>query len=990
MKKLFYTLGIIAASAIAFTSCQKEKSIDNNNDGKLVTVTFSAEKAGTKTAAVIDDVNNTVSYIWTDEDVANIKLFTVTKTKNDKNEEVESLTEVANPTVTKVSDTKLTISGQVAPNKTYTFRAILCDPKSYTGSGDYSTRKPKVKNTQAPNGTNNYDPTADILISVDQTVTVGESTEATVATEALEMSFRRQVVITKMTLKNLTPGEKVNRVVVTSSTNDITGYFSNGDYTGQGKVITLNYDDVVVPSNGEFPVYFASMNNTGIALTIDVTTDQFTYTKSFAEGKTIDLNLGSFVRFNVPLPAGTPVVAFTDGMYFITGVKSDKVYAAKKYNSGDNNLSKVEITLDVAGQSISGEGLDDCVFIFTTVSGLTGDKAKYNGKYTIKDAGGQYLYAPNTTSNHLKGEAAPDGDGNAYWDVSVNSDGSFLIKTVRDSNKKEMRFNESSVLFSCYASGQKAITLYPASWCSDITTDPVISFDDSEKTKDVTATATSVEFNYTTNNFVTTDPTVTIASDPKGIINGTPTIENKKITVSLNTNTESVAKTATLTVSGTGLAEPVTLTINQAAAVDAQQLPYTESFTSNQGLFTINNVVSPGFDVWKHDSSNKYMKATAYASGTNNASESWLVSPVIQIPDLSSNETVKLSFSQCVNKYFGTIADEATLWVKTSTDTDWTQIDITYPTVASGKTFSSFEDQEVNLTSYSGKKIQFAFKYVSTSTTAGTWEIKNVDVKKIVKHAVTFSQPTETGCSFTVSVDNNAITSGTEVEEGKTVALSATVGQGYKFSSWTVTGATVSGNTANASFTMGTSDVSVSASFTEDSGKKDYYKLVTSVDDITAGTYVVGALRSTSASNNFYFGKATVSSGDWVVSDNYVTVAEDNGVRRFEVNNLPTGAVEFTLTGDNTNGFLISNGTNYLYYTASSNRKLAFAAAGSSQKWTVSSVGDAFITGGVALKAVTTSGNYTISENSTATGAIRGYASTTVYRAIYLFKKVTE
>ena len=142
--------------------------------------------------------------------------------------------------------------------------------------------------------------------------------------------------------------------------------------------------------------------------------------------------------------------------------------------------------------------------------------------------------------------------------------------------------------------------------------------------------------------------------------------------------------------------------------------------------------------------------------------------------------------------------------------------------------------------------------------------------------------------------------------------------------------------------------------------------------------------------NNFYFGKATVSSGDWVVSDNYVTVAEDNGVRRFEVNNLPTGAVEFTLTGDNTNGFLISNGTNYLYYTASSNRKLAFAAAGSSQKWTVSSVGDAFITGGVALKAVTTSGNYTISENSTATGAIRGYASTTVYRAIYLFKKVTE
>lgn len=170
---------------------------------------------------------------------------------------------------------------------------------------------------------------------------------------------------------------------------------------------------------------------------------------------------------------------------------------------------------------------------------------------------------------------------------------------------------------------------------------------------------------------------------------------------------------------------------------------------------------------------------------------------------------------------------------------------------------------------------------------------------------------------------------------------------------------------------------------------KDYYKLVTSVSDITAGTYVVGALRSTTATNNFYFGKASVSSGDWVVSDNYVTVADVNGVRRFEVANLPTGAVEFTLTGDNTNGFTISNGTNYLYFTTATNRKLAFAASGSSQKWSFAAKSSPLVTGGVYISA---KGNqsYTISENSTAAGAIRGYANTTAYRAIYLFKKVNE
>jgi hypothetical protein len=169
----------------------------------------------------------------------------------------------------------------------------------------------------------------------------------------------------------------------------------------------------------------------------------------------------------------------------------------------------------------------------------------------------------------------------------------------------------------------------------------------------------------------------------------------------------------------------------------------------------------------------------------------------------------------------------------------------------------------------------------------------------------------------------------------------------------------------------------------------DYeYQMVTSVDQVTAGTYVVGALRSTTATNNFYFGKASVSSGDWVVSDNYVTVAESGGVRKFDATSLPTGAVEFELTGNNTDGFTIKNGTKYLYYTAASNRKLAFAANGSSYKWTVSAKSSPLISGGVVLKKKAgLDGNYTISENSTAVGAIRGYANTTEYRAIYLFKK---
>ena len=173
-------------------------------------------------------------------------------------------------------------------------------------------------------------------------------------------------------------------------------------------------------------------------------------------------------------------------------------------------------------------------------------------------------------------------------------------------------------------------------------------------------------------------------------------------------------------------------------------------------------------------------------------------------------------------------------------------------------------------------------------------------------------------------------------------------------------------------------------------GETEYeYQMVTSVNDISAGTYVVGALRSTSATNNFYFGKASVSSGDWEVSADYITIAESNGIRKFDATSLPTEAVEFTFTGDNTNGFTISNSTNYLYYTAASNRKLNFASIGSTYKWTVSAKSSPLISGGVVLKRKSggSASSYTISENSTTVGAIRGYSSTTEYRAIYLFKK---
>lgn len=165
----------------------------------------------------------------------------------------------------------------------------------------------------------------------------------------------------------------------------------------------------------------------------------------------------------------------------------------------------------------------------------------------------------------------------------------------------------------------------------------------------------------------------------------------------------------------------------EPAPLSEVELPYEESFAANKGSFTIDNVsLAEGLEyVWSHDSSNKYMKASSY-KGENLDAESWLVSPVIDAT--SATQGVKFIFSQCINKYFGTIGNEATVWAKEEGG-NWEKLTITYPTIEESKNWSSMVEQEVDLSAYAGKKFKVAFKYVGTSVAAGTWEIKGIKVE---------------------------------------------------------------------------------------------------------------------------------------------------------------------------------------------------------------------------------------------------------------------
>ncbi len=153
---------------------------------------------------------------------------------------------------------------------------------------------------------------------------------------------------------------------------------------------------------------------------------------------------------------------------------------------------------------------------------------------------------------------------------------------------------------------------------------------------------------------------------------------------------------------------------------------FEETFASSQGGFTIEDKQLPegGTYVWKHDTFNddSYMKASAFIGGSSKPSESWLVSPAI---DLTQVTAATLTFDH-THKFAGTpFENYLTLWVTEANTENWKQLTIDKYGTNNDYTFVT---PTIDLSAYAGKTIKFAFKYVSDTTAAGTWEVKNVKV----------------------------------------------------------------------------------------------------------------------------------------------------------------------------------------------------------------------------------------------------------------------
>ena len=124
--------------------------------------------------------------------------------------------------------------------------------------------------------------------------------------------------------------------------------------------------------------------------------------------------------------------------------------------------------------------------------------------------------------------------------------------------------------------------------------------------------------------------------------------------------------------------------------------------------------------VWKEYNSAYYLNGSAYVSGTNNASEAWAISPIINLAGATS---ITAAFEHAA-KFQTTLTSLCGLAVREEGATSWTMLTVpTWPTAGS---WAFANSGDISLSAYAGKKIQLAFKYASTADGADTWEIRNL------------------------------------------------------------------------------------------------------------------------------------------------------------------------------------------------------------------------------------------------------------------------
>jgi hypothetical protein len=195
-----------------------------------------------------------------------------------------------------------------------------------------------------------------------------------------------------------------------------------------------------------------------------------------------------------------------------------------------------------------------------------------------------------------------------------------------------------------------------------------------------------------------------------------------------------VAVKYTSTNTAAGTIEIKSITVREGEPAPQPQVIFSEPFNQGQGEFQINNVyLAPGLSyVWKYNASYG-MVASAYTNNTSYQSDSWLISPSI---DMTGYSSAYMTFDHAANKLSsGSPSDFYYVMVSTDyiedsqEDAHWTRLEV--PHYPAGNNWTFVSSGEIDMNAYLGyDNVHIALKYTSEDGNSGSWEVKNVLIKE--------------------------------------------------------------------------------------------------------------------------------------------------------------------------------------------------------------------------------------------------------------------
>lgn len=554
MKKLLTITTITLAALFVFSACEKATQTPQEVitiENPSITLSINAGSLETKTVFGTNEGSGyPITWAESGEAIELVEVLTPASGEKSYKDYPSSRYTLSNENANAIFSADVEA---LSTEGTYDYYALYPQSAYKSASTKYLDLYAIIPDTQTPPSNASPDAAATLLYAS----STGHTAQPTTS---LDMSFSHITAYGKMTIKDASkafadPSETISSVSISVPAGGIYYYWNDDSIEGvpatAKDAVTIKTDNL--DTSGDFVAWFTCAPYSlaiGDELTVSVTTDANTYSRTISMTKAMTFESGKVSKFTVDMSSASSASDLS-GDYLIVSRDGTKPWyvmtseISTYYVASNSSVTATDIDITDASTNFSDYLYGPYVWTLAKVSGGYSLKNAYTKKYV----------------SWASGNSATAVDDAATLVVSDEGDGVFSVLYAGNESRK-LQFNGGSPRFAFYTTTQKDLCFIPVKSYS--TPKPVINVtSDNPLTVGSTGGSQTIEY------------TIEYPIEGKGISYSTTSTWIKNLdedptsagTITFEVNPQEAgaeARSGVITLSYEG-AEDVEVTINQAA-----------------------------------------------------------------------------------------------------------------------------------------------------------------------------------------------------------------------------------------------------------------------------------------------------------------------------------------------------------------------------------------------------------------------------------------